>query len=798
MKIKDSLIQSAVVGSQKSKQFGVSSNKGILRILRDKIYNDKPGAVCREVATNSRDANIENGKRDVRIKIEIKDTLDQLGIVGDLAISFKDSGIGISPERMDDVFLIYGESTKTENNDEAGCYGIGAKSPFAYGDTFSIVTVCEEKGKRTKYIYVAAIDESEKGTMHMFNSFPTKEETGTEIIVPIKKTDRTEFEHKCIYYTMFWDLTPEYLNFRTVLPIVKKFEFEKFNIFKVDNFPSSINAYSGFIAIDGIPYIYDNNSGSNHYNNDFLLSFPFNNGELDISAGREYLETTASNKTLIQDRKDASVEFSKKYVTKHIKEQKTLAQALIAHRLFNQNNFNIKKLDDEKYLLRVMYNIQLYSGNEDKSVWNKVDLSSFYFLLYKSTFYDKNRLTKSGAVSLKYLMDKHIRSETDLINMYIRSNQTRPVIYLLDTDDKKGQRIWTLLKDVTDRSQILFYKQTTVFEAVERRLNNKYPTYFRFDEIHNTVALQEAALEKIFVTDKEFEKDYKATKAGFEKHFLDETEILNELFDIKKLSDVAPTRIVTKKITAPKAPSKTVNIRYEEMRINDNYNGYSYWSKSFPLIKGKDKMAFKSWIILKAGSIATTGYTGINHGLLKLALAIKYSSGNKNIKVCTASVSYNTMVKHGAIPIEEYVKSLTREQTDGIKKLLRHKNVRPEIISMAYMDNVYFDEKDKKLLDLIKIPLDNNFVSVAEYLKAVKILATKIYESRNIELGNIIKELSSNKDELNNINSLLEKYPMINISKITDYSEKETAILNEYMELVQKSKKKQRQQIIQL
>lgn len=131
------------------KEFTIdTSNQMIVSILRDKLYSNKVAAVCREVASNSRDANREAGKNNLPITINISSSNSLLD--EGASISFKDSGVGISPSRIDNVFLKYGSSTKRDSNNQTGGFGIGAKTPFAYTNEFLISTISEENGVRLR------------------------------------------------------------------------------------------------------------------------------------------------------------------------------------------------------------------------------------------------------------------------------------------------------------------------------------------------------------------------------------------------------------------------------------------------------------------------------------------------------------------------------------------------------------------------------------------------------------------------------------------------------------------------
>src|ERR1039458_7996950 len=117
------------LGQVASKSFGIDTDSGVIfDILRNKMYANKIAAVAREIASNSRDANRENHKTDVPIEILIQDT-SGLFNSSDMQIIFKDSGIGITPDRMDNIFLNYGASSKRTSNKQTGGFGLGAKTP---------------------------------------------------------------------------------------------------------------------------------------------------------------------------------------------------------------------------------------------------------------------------------------------------------------------------------------------------------------------------------------------------------------------------------------------------------------------------------------------------------------------------------------------------------------------------------------------------------------------------------------------------------------------------------------------
>jgi len=120
MKLKQTKDNSNTLGVNEKREFSIdTSNQMIVSILRDRLYKNKIGAVCREVSSNCRDANREAGRELIPINIEIGagcSLLDE----EKLFVSFGDSGIGINPDRIENVFLKYGSSTKRDSNNQTG------------------------------------------------------------------------------------------------------------------------------------------------------------------------------------------------------------------------------------------------------------------------------------------------------------------------------------------------------------------------------------------------------------------------------------------------------------------------------------------------------------------------------------------------------------------------------------------------------------------------------------------------------------------------------------------------------
>lgn len=359
-----------ILGAESEQMFTIDTdNHVIFDILRSKMYSDPIAAICREVASNSRDANREAGKGNVPTRITVYEPQDLL-FISDMSISFEDEGPGIDPTRMGDIFLKYGASTKRGTNSQTGGFGLGAKTPFAYSDTFTVVTVCKFDGKQMKYVYTAMIDSSGKGKMVLMESEETKEKGGTKIIVPISEADRDRFEKECIKATLFWEVRPTFKNFISEIP-----EMEKVYTCITDGIEDWCTVYDkdGYLGsgqhwvalIDGIAYFLDSyqvkvprSLETNH-----VMLINYDNGELTISANREQLQYDEETVETINARLETVKLHFTKLMKKYMKNAKTYIEACVRIKQLgngiyrHHQNYNklVETLPAEELLLRSLY-----------------------------------------------------------------------------------------------------------------------------------------------------------------------------------------------------------------------------------------------------------------------------------------------------------------------------------------------------------------------------------------------------------------------------------------------------------
>lgn len=182
---------------ENSNRFAVAMNSNIFNILSSKIYERPIEAIVREVFSNAIDANIEAGKKDgLYVHLPTEE---------ELYFSVKDTGVGMDNDKLQQVFFEYGNSTKQGTNDQIGGFGIGAKTPFAYTDQFTIESA--KNGVKTTYIAMKDEDDCPSHSEPIFED--CGDETGTTVTVPVERSDIGQFVGAAVKVFLFSKEMPE-------------------------------------------------------------------------------------------------------------------------------------------------------------------------------------------------------------------------------------------------------------------------------------------------------------------------------------------------------------------------------------------------------------------------------------------------------------------------------------------------------------------------------------------------------------------------------------------------------------
>jgi len=280
-------------GELEEQFFSIQDQGMIFDILRNKMYSNPILAIAREISCNARDAHREVGTPEVPIQIHLPNYLEP-------EYRIRDFGPGISPDRMSNVFIKYTASTKRNDNVQTGGFGLGAKTPFSYSDSFSIVTYVNG----TKYLYNCVIDETKVGKLMLASSEETAEHNGTEIIIPALNKNFNDFYACTEQACRHWDVKPDIVGGKIVwTPISKILEGKSWAITACNDYNRGAK-----VIIDGVEYPlalealrkYADSKLIDAAQGDFVMYFGV--GELSLSASRESIHLDEKTQKIIRDR----------------------------------------------------------------------------------------------------------------------------------------------------------------------------------------------------------------------------------------------------------------------------------------------------------------------------------------------------------------------------------------------------------------------------------------------------------------------------------------------------------------
>mgnify|MGYP000965543539 CR=1 FL=1 len=198
MQVADStqLASSATLGgANQTINFGISDDPAFFQILSANLYSNQKLAVVRETLCNSWDAHIEAGIKDKAVKVTLSEE-------GDLV--FRDFGTGIPHDKMGEVYGTYGASTKKTNSNVTGGFGLGCKSPFAYTESFRVISY--NQGTKTVYnITKSSVESGGRPGITKIMDTPTTE-TGLEVRIRIENGDEHEFINYINYITLHGEM----------------------------------------------------------------------------------------------------------------------------------------------------------------------------------------------------------------------------------------------------------------------------------------------------------------------------------------------------------------------------------------------------------------------------------------------------------------------------------------------------------------------------------------------------------------------------------------------------------------
>lgn len=292
--------------SSKKIKMKINADMGMALVTRY-LYSNPIQTLTQEYLCNGRDATRAAKKNDP-LQVTLPTKMDP-------TLKIRDFGNGISDDLMENVFCVLGESEKRSSDELTGGFGIGAKSGWAYTDSFMIRSIVNGESS----LYLAHMGESQSGTLELINKEKTSEPNGVEIQINVKEADIPNF-HKAVFRaTQFWDVKPvikgvlseEIPKHWSANPI---FKGSNWALFYKTSLPNSImdeNSRTADIvfAIDKIAYRLNDNFnelpavkkikgtiGTTLLQSSVTLVVFVNNNDVEVAANREDLNSNDYSK----------------------------------------------------------------------------------------------------------------------------------------------------------------------------------------------------------------------------------------------------------------------------------------------------------------------------------------------------------------------------------------------------------------------------------------------------------------------------------------------------------------------
>ncbi len=206
-------------GVQTTSAFNIARTPHMFNILSSGLYSDKAAAVLREIGCNAMDAHIMGDCADKPFQVKLPTPLDRSFYV-------KDWGPGLDDRELRELYTTYGWSSKQNNDEVTGAFGLGSKSPFAYTlqneDDADGFTVESAKNGR-KAIYTCYIDETGAPAISRMHEGPADADWphGVKVTFPVQSRDISEFHEKARDIYRWFKVKPEVLGLDSKLAEVE-------------------------------------------------------------------------------------------------------------------------------------------------------------------------------------------------------------------------------------------------------------------------------------------------------------------------------------------------------------------------------------------------------------------------------------------------------------------------------------------------------------------------------------------------------------------------------------------------
>ena len=435
-----------------ARKMGMSKNAQsmVFQLFTKNVYSNPIGTVVREITSNCFDSHVE---AKVKSPVLIKKTYDEQTKTH--YISFIDFGVGMSEERIYEIYGVYFESTKRVDNTQIGGFGIGGKTPLAYkrstgqGDgeydnSFYIIT--NYNGTRYYYCIYEGADAPVISPLH---SEPTTERNGTEIRIPVLEKDMDDFAKEMVrqlYYfedVIFEGFEDAWRHGETLSNEYQIFRGKTF-LFRGDDYLSNVHICLGRVAYPIDYSVLGLSSGE--YN--LPVAIRLEVGDLNVTVSRESIDYSESTIKML---KKKLVEVKTEIIGMMVKQYENIVTLEDYFKMktdfgnytfsngksisvgnvvkekdidFTNFNFSFMKMPTDKQLFNLFFNVKSYGKKPNRSRYGSSSNEfegGYKELLSSSNLYHFNNVFNRKVIKQSYLKSEHI-----LYHIINRENLSQP------------------------------------------------------------------------------------------------------------------------------------------------------------------------------------------------------------------------------------------------------------------------------------------------------------------------------------------------------------------------------------
>lgn len=171
-------VKHLTLGGQNKRSTRISNTPEFAMILAKGLYSDGLRGMVREVICNGWDSHIATGREHIPLKITCEK--DKFVV--------QDFGSGIPDADIDEIYGVFGESTKRKADNQTGGFGLGSKAPFAVDGVVSFFVTSSYDGVTTGYVVTKEDPDTDYlPSITTLFQFPTgpDESTGVTVEVPL-------------------------------------------------------------------------------------------------------------------------------------------------------------------------------------------------------------------------------------------------------------------------------------------------------------------------------------------------------------------------------------------------------------------------------------------------------------------------------------------------------------------------------------------------------------------------------------------------------------------------------------